>query len=331
MGAHPARREPQTFIGGAASGPGVAAPSLFCEHKKLRSVCFLCGASRTGAVPAKGPTRHDVDDTWRALRLECHRRFRLLVEKGRSGPWDAATYWSLYDKPDRRGPIHSEEEDPSTYRGAFYLAMVKLFDLSVDGRRIQGYNGLQDWDETRDYLFRAHAPDALPGLMKEGRLRIHGGNAAWPRQQIASDLVRSPRLKEAVETLVFGKDGRGPTPDVLGDAETVRRMEALDALARAEGIVIGNVSFASKLLHAFAPARWPAYTNRTSPDVGEHLGAALPPVETPADYLRFADAVRAFAKQKGHPDLVAADIAFSNAYEELDAEGDDEELPPLDE
>lgn len=302
------------------------APSLFCEHKKLRSVCFLCGASRLAAAPAKAPAKHDVDETWRALRLESHRRFRALVAKARGAPWNADLYWSVYDKPDRRGPKHSEEEDPSTYRGAFYLAMVKLFDVSVDGRRIQGYNGLGDWDEMRDYLFRQHAPDALPGLLQEKRLLVHGGNAAWPRQQIASDLVRSPRLKEAVETLAFGTDG--VTPDAASEEEVLARLRAVDALARAEGIVIGNLSFASKVLHAFAPARWPASTNRTDPEVGEELGVAVPAVEKPEDYLRFAEAVRAYAASRKHPDLVATDIAFSNAFEQMDAGDGDEELDP---
>lgn len=305
------------------------APSLFCEHKKLRSVCFLCGASRLAAAPAKAPAKHDVDETWRALRLETHRRFRLFVQRARDAPWSADAFWSVYDKPDRRGPKHSEEEDPSTYRGAYYLSMVKLFDVSIDGRRIQGYNGLADWDEMRDYVFRQHAPDALPALLQEKRLLVHGGNAAWPRQQIASDLVRSPRLKEAVETLAFGRDGA--TPDKAPERDVLERLRAVDALARSEGIVVGNLSFASKVLHAFAPDRWPASTNRTDPEVGEELGVTLPSVEAPEDYLAFAEAMRAFSRAKGHPDLVATDIAFSNAFEEMNVAGDDEELPPLDE
>ena len=301
------------------------APSLFCEHKKLRSVCFLCGATRTAAVPAKAPARHDVDETWRALRLESHRRFRLLVERARDAPWSADLYWSAYDKPDRRGPKHSDEEDAATFRGAFYLAMVKLFDVTVDGRRIQGYNGLHDWDEMRDYVFRAHAPDALPALLAEKRLLVHGGNAAWPRQQIASDLVRSPRLKEAVDLVAFGRAGALPADAT--EEDVLDRLRALDALARAEGVTIGTLSFASKILHAFAPARWPASTNRTDPEVGEELGLKLPAVERPEDYLAFAEAMRAYAKTKGHADLVATDIAFSNAFEELNA-GDDEEMDP---
>lgn len=307
------------------------APSLFCEHKKLRSVCFLCGASRVGAAPAKAPARHDVDETWRALRLECHRRFRSMMEGARGKAWTAEHYWQAYDKPDRRGPKPSEEEDPSTFRGAYYLAMVKLFDVSVDGRRVQGYNGLSDWDEMRDYLFRQHAPDALPGLLREKRLLVHGGNGAWPRQQIASELVRSPRLREAVEIVAFGENGA--TPDAAGEDGILARLRRLDALAREENAPIGSLSFASKILHAFAPARWPAYTHRASPEVGAALGVAIPAVEAPEDYLRFAEAIRAFAKEKGHADLAATDVLLSNKYEEMAAEeGDpDEDLPPLDE
>lgn len=308
-----------------------APPSLFCEHKKLKSVCFVCGAARAGAAtPARGPTAHDVDETWRALRLECHRRFRVMLEAARGKPWDEAFYWRAYDRPERKAKI-SDEEDPTTFRGAFYRSMVKLFDVTIEERRIQGYNGLADWDEMRDYLFRRHAPGALDGLLTSGKLRVHGGNGAWPRQQIMSDLVRSDRLREAVDTLAFGPEGKGPMPDAADEAEVVRRLRALDGLARAEGVSVGSLSFGSKILHVFAPARWPASTHRTTPEVGEHVGATLPPVETPEDYLRFADAVRAFAKTKGHADLVMADIAFSAAYDELEAEGDDEELPPLDE
>ena len=305
-------------------------PSLFCEHKKLRSVCFLCGAARAGAAtPARGPAAHDVDASWRVLRLECHRRFRRMLEAARGQPWEEAHYWAAYDRPERNAK-RSDEEDPSTFRGAFYRSMVKLFDVTIETRRIQGYNGLADWDEMRDYLFRRHPPEAFAGLLKDGKLHVHGGNGAWPRQQIASELVRSPRLREAVDAVAFGADGAGPLPEAIDEAEAVRRLEAVDALARGAGAEVGSLSFASKVLHAFAPARWPAYTHRATPEVGERLGLTLPPVAAPRDYPAFAEALRAYAKAKGHPDLVMADIQLSAAYDELTSEGDDEELPPLD-
>lgn len=308
-----------------------APTSLFCEHKKLRSTCMLCGASRAGPPPARAPAKHDVDDTWRALRLECFARLRRMIERGRQGPWSERAYYEIYEKPERKAVVLSEEEDPSTYRGAFYLAAVKLFDVTVETRRIQGYNALSDWDEMRDFLFRAHAPDALPKLLADGRLRIHGGNGAWPRQQIATELVRKACLQRFVETVAFGASG--VPPERADDADVLARLHEAERIAQAEGVTIGTLGFASKILHVFAPARWPAWTNRTSPAVAERVGLVVPEVQTPEDYLAFAAAMRAFAKEKGHPDLDRTDIVLSNEFEAMEAEdaGDDEELPPLEE
>lgn len=305
------------------------APSLFCEHKKLRSTCMVCGGSRVGPPPAKGPVKHDVDESWHALRLECQGRVRRMIERARTGPWSQEAYYSVYDRPPRREKQRSEEEDPSTFRGAFYLAMVKLFDVTVEGRRIQGYNGLADWDEMRDYLFRRHGPDALRGLVERKELLVHGGNGGWSRQQIGTELIRSPRLEEAVMRLAFGADGA--TPDRCAPEEIARRLQSLEALGREEGIEGTLIPFASKILHVFDPKRWPVLSIRSSPEVGEELGVALPEVATPADYLAFAHAVQAFAKAKGHADLDVTDIVFSNQFDLMQVEGDDEELPPLDE
>lgn len=314
----------------APRAPGQGAPSLFCEHKKLRSTCMLCGASRAGPPPARAPAKHDVDDTWHALRLECFRRARKLVERGREGAWTERAYYEIYEKPDRKAVVLSEEEDPSTYRGAFYLAFVKLFDVTIETRRIQGYNALSDWDEMRDFVFRAHAPDALPALLEDGRLRIHGGNAAWPRQQIATELVRRPILQRVVEAVAFGETGE--PPERAGDDDILARLREAERLAQEDGVTIGTLGFASKILHVFAPDRWPASTNRTSPEVAERLGFTVPEVHTPEEYLVFSEAMRAFAKSKGYADLDRSDIDLSNAFEEMQAEeGDDEELPPLDE
>jgi hypothetical protein len=279
--------------------------------------------SRVGPPPARGPAAHDPDATWRALRLACHERFRRMMTGARGKPWSVALYWAAYDKPARAAPRTSQEEDPVAFRGAFYLAMVKLFDVTVEGRRIQGYNSLSDWDDMRDYVFRRVAAPDLPGQIEAGKVQVHGGNAAWPRQQIASEIIRSPRLREAVEVVAFGADGT--TPDAAPEAEVARRLAALLAIARAESMEPGALSLGSKVLHAFAPARWPAHWTRASPEVGEELGVTLPEVQTPEDYLRFAAAVRAFAASRGDPDLVATDVAFNNAYEEIHAgEGDEE-------
>src|SRR5581483_8902079 len=157
-----------------------------------------------------------------------------------------------------------------------------------EGRRIQGYNSLSDWDEMRDYLFRRVTAEELPAQVAAGKVQVQGGNAAWPRQQIASELVRSPKLRALVEGIAFGEDGTLPAE--ASDAEVKRRLEALLAEARAEGMEAGALSLGSKVLHAFAPARWPAHWTRSSPEVGDELGVALPEVESPVDYLRFADA-----------------------------------------
>jgi len=254
-----------------------------------------------------------------------------MMAGARGQPWSAAFYWAAYDKPARVAPRTSLEEDPASFRGAFYLAMVKLFDVTVEGRRIQGYNSLSDWDEMRDYLFRRVPAQELPAQLTSGKVQIHGGNAAWPRQQIASELIRSPRLREAVEAVAFGATGE--TPGTASEEEVAARLGALLAIARAEGAEPGALSLGSKVLHAFAPARWPAHWTRTSPEVGEELGVALPDVQTPADYLRFAAAVRTFAQSRGDADLVATDVAFNNAYEEIHAgedAGDDEEADKSD-
>lgn len=303
--------------------------SLFCEHKKLRSTCMVCGASRTGPAPAKGPVRHDVDDSWHALRAECHARVRRFLVRAREGSWSEEAYYETYDRPPRREKQRSEEEDPSTFRGAFYLAMVKLFDVTVEGRRIQGYNALSDWDEMRDYLFRRHAPDAVRALVARRELLIHGGNGGWSRQQIGTELIRSARLEEAVMLLAFGADGA--TPDRCEPAEIARRLEAVEALGREEGIEGTLIPFASKLLHVFDAKRWPVLSIRSGPEVGEELGVTLPEVRSPADYLAYSAAMRAFAEAKGHADLDVTDIVFSNQFDLMQAEGDDEDLPPLDE
>lgn len=306
----------------------MAAPSLFCEHKKLRSTCALCGASRAGPAPARGPVAHDVDDAWHAFRKETHARLKRLLEAGREPGWDASRYYAIYDRPPvKKG--RSEEETPDTYRGAFYLGMVKLFDVTIEGRRVQGYNGLADWDEMRDFVFRRHAPDAYPGLVRDKKLLVHGGNGAWARQQILTDLVRHERLREVVGLVCFGRDGRDPS--AITDDEALARLRDAERINAEVGATQSVLPFASRLLHVFDATRWPALTARTTPEAGAALGVGLPEVQTPEDYLAFARALRAFAKAKGHADLDRVDILLTNEADMLEAEGDDEELPPLDE
>lgn len=298
-----------------ALAPPMPAPSLFCEHKRLVSVCPVCGSARAGAAtPMRGPVQHDVDDTLHAFRAECHRRIRTYLTLVREGAEPAKAYAQAYDAMQRRGRVASEEEDVSTFRGGFYRAVVKLFDVTIEDRRIQGYNGLADWEEMRDYVFRKYAPDALAQALKDGKLLVHGGNGAWPRQQIATDLLRSDRIRDAVMLVAFGDDGT--PPEKASDAEVVRRLAAVEKMDAK------TLQLSSKVLHVFAPARWPALTPKTVPEVGEELGHPIPAVETAADYPAFAEAMRAIMKAKGHVDLDRTDIAVSDAYDAAHAEDD---------
>lgn len=284
------------------------APSLFCPHKRLVSVCPLCGSARAGAAtPQREAVTHDVDDTIHAFRAECHRRIRDYVTRVHAGIDPARAYATTYDPMERRGRVASEEEDVTTFRGGFYRAVVKLFDVTVEDRRIQGYNGLSDWEEMRDYVFRKYAPDALREALQSKRLRIHGGNGAWPRQQIATDLLRSDRIRDAVMLVAFGEDGT--PPNEAGDAEIVHRLAAVERMDEK------TLQLSSKVLHVFAPQRWPALTPKTVPEVGEELGFPIPPVARAADYPAFAEAMRAVMKAKGHPDLDRTDLAVADAYD----------------
>ena len=141
---------------------------------------------------------------------------------------------------------------------------------------------------------------------------IHGGNGAWPRQQIASDLLRSDAIQPAILDVAFGRDGIAPAE--ASDAEIVRRLEAIEAReAKAMGI-------ASKVLHAMAPARWPPLTPRATPEVGEELGFPIPVVAKPADYPAFAEAMRELMRAKEHADLCRADMLVADTWEMLQAE-----------
>lgn len=294
-------------------------PSLFCEHKRLVSVCPLCGAARAGAATAmRGPVTHDVDDTIHAFRGLCHARLRDFLTRVHDGVEPGTAYAEAYDAMQRRGKIHSEEEDTTTFRGGFYRGMVKMFDITIDDRRIQGYNGLADWDEMRDFVFRKFSADALREAMDAKRLLIHGGNGAWPRQQIASELIRSDAIREAVMDVAFGADGEPCA--TAKDEEIVARLARADALAVEAGGKPGSVPLFSKVLHVFAPTRWPALTPRATPDVGEEIGMPIPAVASPADYLAFAEAMRALAKEKKHADLGRTDMLVADTWEMLHAD-----------
>lgn len=255
----------------------------------------------------RGPVQHDVDETLHAFRAECHRRIRDYLTRVHEGVEPAEAYAQTYDAMQRRGRVASEEEDVATFRGGFYRAVVKLFDITIEDRRIQGYNGLADWEEMRDYVFRKYPAEALRAALAEKKLLIHGGNGAWPRQQIATGLLRSDRIQDAVMLVAFGEDGT--PPGEATDAEVVRRLGAVEKMDAK------TLQLSSKVLHVFAPTRWPALTPKTVPDVGEELGHPIPPVERAADYPAFAEAMRAVMKAKGHADLDRTDIAVSDAYD----------------
>lgn len=287
------------------------APSLFCEHKRLRSVCPACGAARAGAAtPMRVAVTHDVDDTIHAFRTMCHGKLRDYLQRIHAGEAPAAAYDAAYDAMTRRGKVHSDEEDPSTFRGGFYRAAIKMFDITIDERRIQGYNGLADWEEMRDFVFRKLSPAELADALASGRLLIHGGNGAWPRQQIATELLRTDSIGEAIMGVAFGEDGKSPLD--ASDEEIVRRLTAIEKLEPK------STQLATKVLHVFAPTRWPALTPRATADVGEELGVPLPIVASPADYLAFATAMRELAKAKGHSDLGRTDMLVADTWEMLE-------------
>lgn len=294
------------------------AASLFCEHKRLRSVCPACGAARAGAATAmRAPVTHDIDDTIHAFRTACHARLRDYLTRVHAGEPAPQAYARAYDPMVRRGKVHSEEEDPATFRGGFYRAMVKMFDVTIDDRRIQGYNGLADWDEMRDFVFRKLSPADLEAALREGRLTIHGGNGAWPRQQIASEILRSDLIERAVMHVTFGQEG-APC-GAISEKEAVRRLARADELAVEAGGKPGSISLFSKVLHVFAPTRWPPLTPRATPEVGEELGVPIPVVGSPTDYLDFAEAMRGLARSKGHADLGRTDMLVADTWESLQA------------
>lgn len=297
------------------------AAALFCEHKRLRSVCPLCGAARAGAAtPMRAPTVHDVDDSIHAFRRACHARIADYLTRVHKGEVPAKAYAAIYPLAPR-GRDRSEEEDTSTFRGGFYRAMVKMFDVTIDDRRIQGYNGLADWDEMRDYVFRKLSPQDLESAVKLGRLQIHGGNGAWPRQQIASELLRSDAIQEAVLDVAFG--AKGIPPADAKDDDIAARLERADTLAVRAGGKPNATALFSKVLHVLAPARWPALTPRATREVGEDLGIPIPEVKAPREYLAYADAVREIARAKKLSDLGRADMLIWDTWETLQAAADD--------
>lgn len=288
------------------------APSLFCPHKRLVSVCPECGRARAGAAtPMRGPVQHDVDASWHRLRSRAHERARAFIERVHAGEPSAKAYWAAFAPLPHRGKVVSEEEDPATFRGGFYRAMVKMFDLTIHDRRIQGYNGLADWEETRDFVLRKLPPDDIDAAIEAKRLLLHGGNCAWPRQQIASDVLRDDAIGPAVMALAFA---HGKAPADASDDDVAERLAVFERAAGAVGEKRGALQLASKVLHVLAPQRWPALTVATVPEAGEELGYPIPEVASPRDYLAFADAMRAIARAKGHADLDMTDIVVADAH-----------------
>src|SRR3989442_514463 len=77
---------------------GRVTASLFCEHKRLRSVCPLCGSARAGAAtPMRAAAAHDVDDTIHRFRHACHARLRDFLTRVHGGAAPGAAYAGAYD------------------------------------------------------------------------------------------------------------------------------------------------------------------------------------------------------------------------------------------
>src|SRR5438067_271699 len=80
------------------------------------------------ATPMREAAAHDADDSWLRFRRACHARIREYLTRVHDGVPPEKAYWATYDALGRRGKVHSEEEDPATFRGGFYRAVVKMFD-----------------------------------------------------------------------------------------------------------------------------------------------------------------------------------------------------------
>jgi hypothetical protein len=254
---------------------------------------------------------HDVDDTIHRFRTLCHAKLVDYLTRVQAGEAPAAAYASAYDAMTRRGKVHSDEEDPATFRGGFYRGMIKMFDITIDERRIQGYNGLADWEEMRDFVFRKFSSADLDEAVRAKRLLIHGGNGAWPRQQIATELLRTDSIQAAIMGVAFGK--KGETPLEASEEEIVKRLSTIEKLEPK------SMALATKVFHVFAPMRWPPLTPRATPDVGEELGVPIPVIVEPKDYLAFATAMRELAKAKRHIDLGRTDMLVADTWEMLDS------------
>lgn len=284
-----------------------------CEHGKLRTQCSLCG--KDVKPRPLGENIGSWETTWHAHRRDAHGRIAQLIRRVQAdGSWTPETYYSVYDKPAIRQPRASEMEDPTTLNGGFWLAMIKMTDLTIDGRRFQDYNAESEWEDVKTRLYKRYDPSRYPELINSRQLKIHGGNAAWSHQQRAPDLARSPHLWQLIRTLSFGDDE--VTPDKCDDATIADRIGATLELADSLRVRGMSIPFCSKLLISFDPKRWPVLNTRANPVIGGAEFEEGPSgVRTPAAYVDFAHRCRELIVQKGLPDMEMLDISFSNRYD----------------
>lgn len=178
---------------------------------------------------------------------------------------------------------------------------------------MHGYNGQKEW-RTLQKATAQTTPEALEGLLRDNRMKIHGGTSTWSSQQRASGFYERPALRAVVERICFGTDGR--TPDQLDRDELVSRFNDAQSFGK-EQHASPSLSFCSKLAHIYDPRRWAILNTRANAEMATQLGLAVEPVNSPGRYVAFCDTLEGYRTANGLPDLDMVDITFSHIYREL--------------
>lgn len=295
---------------------GVQSPAMsaiFCPHGKVKTTCAICRPNQPPTDPAEwtASLSEHWHLPWHAFRRACHRRIRDLLVRQRTYGATEATFEAVYGKPPGGGKT-SENEGRTDFRGQFYLAFVKMIDASSGLTRFATYNSEATWTSLIIELDRIGA-DGLPRALEDGRLRIHGGNGAWSHQQRPGDFWSHPGLERTVQAICFGRDST--TPDGLPDDAAAHRVQ--ECLSDPGLELRPTLSLCSKLFHIFDPLRWPVLNVRANAAILGTMGVAVIQPRTGRQYVRYAEALRAYATKEALPDLEMVDVLCSNAYKEF--------------
>lgn len=289
---------------------------VFCPHGIARLNCPECKPERDFEETPEGregilmELDEDWPKTWRAWRLECHRRIRDLIEAVHERGFTDDLYYEIYDEPTVRGRNPSQAEDPSSPNGAFRLAFVKMFDATLGADRVEGYNAESSWDRFLEQTAK-DSPEDLRERVAAGEILIHGGNGSWSHQQRPSHIWEHEALWDVIEMTCYGRE-RKPI-DTLDDEEMVRRLEAAIQFAD-EADTSLTISLCSKLALIFDPDRWPVYNQRANSKVASRLGIEVQEPRNPERYVTYAKQLREFLEVEGLPDFEWLDIQFSRTY-----------------